>query len=241
MTVGERRPATHSTMLGWQIDWADLSVSPVAERPSRRTETAAGARPNWEQALQHYVEACISATRPRDANGAFLNRDPSLDELLCDYRTALAHLDRAIELALADGVEEVPFRYMRARLRHSAEDYAGSAEDWTVLLEIWDAQKAGRRPSLAGQPSRIHDFEAALILILSAVAADKVHGNLKWTGRGERFAEARMLLRKLRAAHFPGGRAVHRDLRDWEKRLARIEAKGGGAVELPEDNFITVE
>jgi hypothetical protein len=241
MTLGERRPASHSTMLGWQVDWTDLAVTPVADRHLRRAAHTTSVRPNWEDGLHHYVEACIAATRPRTPDGAFLNRDPNKAELLRDFRLALQHLDRAIELALADGIEEIPFRYMRARIRHSAEDYAASHEDWAVLLDIWDAQKSGRRPSCAGQPTHMHRYEAALIHMLSVATEDRLRGGMDWPERANRLAEAGDLLKAVRAEHFPQDRPVHHDLRAWEERLAKIREDGGGKAELPEDNFITVE
>jgi hypothetical protein len=242
MTLGERRPASHSTLLGWKIDWDALTASPIADRPARRTstQTAAG-RPNWEQALHHYVEACIAATRPKDANGAFLFRHPNREEEDGGYDRAIASLDRAIELALADGVEEIPFRYMRARLRHARCAYIAALDDWSILLEIWAVQKVRKPYSAVSRPSLMHPFEAALTLIQSAMTEDKVKGGPHWGGRSERLTEARKLLDELRQARFGKSNPAHPDLKAWEGRIIQMERYASRPVTLPEENFITVE
>jgi hypothetical protein len=238
MTLGERRPAAHSTLLGWQIDWNALSLMPVAVNPMRRTLAQKG-RPNWEQALQHYVQACIASTRPRDANGAYLNRARNKEETRRDTLAAIAELDLAIGLAAADAIEEVPFHYIRARLRHAAGAFAEASGDWRALLDLWEAQKARRSLPDAGQTPLIHIYEAALILTLSTATQDRLHGGMDWPGRAERIKEAKELFASVKAAHF--SKRAHRDLIAWERCLRDIEARGGASAELPDNNFITVE
>ncbi|HVO17576.1 MAG TPA: C45 family autoproteolytic acyltransferase/hydrolase, partial [Alphaproteobacteria bacterium] len=120
MTTGERRPGCQSSFTGWRVTWETLDIEPVADRPVRRTtaQTAHG-RAHWEQSLGAYIESCLAIDRPRDAKGDLLQRDPTEAE----HRAALAasegHLDRAIALAAQDRLIEVPYHYIRARIRQA--------------------------------------------------------------------------------------------------------------------------
>lgn len=242
MTLGERAPTSHATLLGWSVDWDGLAVTPVADRPVRRTERQAGVgRARWEESLSRYVAACVAVTRPRadGGDGPLLNRDPTEAEHRSNLARGVALLTEAIALAAEDGVEEIPYRHMRARLAHERGDYAVAAGDWDALLAIWRAQNGG--PAYAGPtPSLMHPYDAALALVLSVATDDLASGGTGSPERAGRLAEARALLSGLRRKHFGDGPA-HADLLGWLARIDEIETRGAAEVELPDENFITVE
>jgi hypothetical protein len=243
MTSGDRRPACHSTYLGWRVSWEPFDVVPAAERPARRTSTLANAGlTRWEESFQLYVEACIATTRPREPGGSFMARDPTGAEHEETLGRAIGLLGRAIDLAAADGVTEVPYHYMRARLRHEAGDLSGAKADWELLNRLWTDRKAA--PNEGGAAKRaplMHPYEAALVLILSSATVDLLTGTTGWQGRAERLAEARALLAKLADDTFGSGRRAHFDIAKWRKLADKIEREGARDVALPDESFITVE
>jgi hypothetical protein len=169
-------------------------------------------------------------------------RDPTGAEHEEALRRAIELLGRAIDLAAADGVTEVPYHYMRARLRHEIRDLSGAKADWDLLCRLWMDQKA---PPSEGGTARhtplMHPYEAALVLILSSTTEDLLTGPTGWPGRVERLAEARALLAQLADDTFGGGRQAHFDIAKWRKLAERIEREGARDVALPDENFITAE
>lgn len=243
VTSGDRRPACHSTYLGWRVSWEPFDVEPAAERPLRRTSTLAHASlTRWEESFQFYVEACIAVTRPKEPGGGFMARDPNDAEHEQALTRAIDLLGRAIDLAAADGVTEIPYHYMRARLRHEIGDPSGAKADWDLLFRLWTDQKAAAKDGGSATHSPLmHPYEAALVLILSSATEDLLTGTSGWQGRAERLAEARALLAKLADDTFGTGRRAHFDIAKWRKLAERIEREGALRVELPDENFITAE
>jgi hypothetical protein len=247
MTTGERRPGCQSSFTGWRITWESLDIEPVAERPLRRTAAQTGqGRSGWEQSLGAYVESCIAVDRPRDAKGDLLQRDPTAAE----HRAALAasegHLDRAIALAAQDRLIEVPYHYIRARIRQARDRHEAARADWDLLRDIWARQNG--RPSLGvtwpvGQPvvtPLVHPYEAALAHLLWVVNEDRLRKSTAWTGRADVLDLARALLDSLIRDRF-GAKPPHFDLAKWRDLADRIATEGGAKIELPDENFITIE
>ena len=87
----------------------------------------------------------------------------------------------------------------------------------------------------------MHPYEAALVGLLSTVTEDLQLGNWTWEGRASRLDEARQLFAALQRDYFPGDAPSHFDLDNWLDLLEEVRENGGGAVELPDPNFVTVE
>ena len=248
MTTGDRQPACHSTYAGWRITWEPFDLAPVADDPLRRAprpeHSESGA---WVDSLEHYVRACMAVTRPRDPDGSVLARDPTEAEQGEALDRAEALLSSAVELAAKDGIVEIPYHYMRARIRREKDDLAGARADWDLLREIWAAQTGAPRDAAAGPAQRradaplMHPYEAALVLTLSTATEDMWRGATDWPGRGDRLDQARALLRDLKRDTFGAGEPSHFGLDAWLELVGEIEEKGGREVELPDENFITAE
>jgi hypothetical protein len=223
-TIGERLPGPHASFAGFAVDWTGLDLRPVADRPLRRPETV---EPDHLRAMEAYVEAFRAMERPRDPSGKLLTRAPTMAERAAARAEALGHLDRAILLAEDAGIIEPGFRHVRARLRHEAGMFAEAAEDWANLQFLIDNPVAH---------APVHDWEAAIALILSAATEDA----LGREGARDALLERGLgFLQKVRRAHFRDTRR-HQGLADWEKVAAAIRADGAGA-ELPAIDFVTVE
>lgn len=220
MTVGDRAPGPQSAFAGFALDWGALAATPVAERPVRRAKTV---DPEFAEALGHYVTAFATLARPRGPDGAYLGRAPDAGEEAALRRAAIAALDRAIAGAEDAGLIDPAFRYVRARLRHAARDFAGAAQDWDFLRDY------GRMavPML--------DYERALIAILGA-ATDAALGRPVEPG----LAAGEALLEAAARRLFPGRQPRHKGIADWQKTIAAIRADGAGA-DLPDLDFVTVE
>lgn len=247
MTVGDRLPACHSVLAGWRIDWAGLDVQPVADRPLRRTRAyERHGRRHWEQSLQRYLMARVTETRPRGADGMLLERAVTEAEAREDLTRAEHLLSSAIQLAGEDRIVEPPYHYMRARLRHRLGRFAEAKADWDLLRGIWAKQNGSAVPAGGALPAELsfqpllHEYEAALVLTLSAVTEDRLQGGTGWIGRGRQLKEARALLRALKAAEF-GASAAHFDLERWIERINDIKNSGIADGDLPAPSFITVE
>ena len=248
MTSGDRRPGCQSTFVGWRVSWEPFEIAPVAERPLRRTTTpTAEGRPHWEQSLGRYIEACIAVTRPQDADGTLLERDPTKAEHQEALGRAEAHLDSAIELAARDGIVEVPYHYIRARIRHERRLFGPAREDWTLLRDIWARQNG--EPGLGAawpvdNPTvlpLLHPYEAALTHLLWVATEDALRESMAWDGRDQALGVARELLDRLESVRFGEGKPIHFDLVKWRKLVDKIATEGGASVELPDENFITIE
>lgn len=248
MTTGDRRPGCQSTFTGWRVSWESLDVEPVAERPLRRTTTPTGqGRANWEQSLSRYIDSCIAVDRPQDAQGNLLQRDPTSAEHQAALARAEGYLDEAIALATRDRLIEVPYHYIRARIRHARGRHDAAREDWTLLRDIWARQngKPGNGASWPVQdpavPPLVHPYEAALAHMLWVANEDSLRRAIDWPGRAEALDLARSLLDTLARERFGAGKTPHFDLAKWRALADKITAEGGSKVELPDENFITIE
>ncbi len=247
MTIGDRRPACHSHYTGWRIDWNALQLKPVTDRPVRRVLRYAGfGREQWERSLQLYVDARLAVERPLDPAGQPLRRQPDRTQQATNQARAEAALTEAIDAAAADRIVEVPFLFMRARLRHALARYTDADTDWTVLRDIWAAQTGAPRLGVAWPVDApisgpaLHAYDAALVLILSTVTADAGTGGIFWPDRAERLDQAATLLHRLRVDLF-GLRPPHFDLTGWLERIDRLRDGALADDALPAPNFVTVE
>ncbi|MEQ8356231.1 MAG: C45 family autoproteolytic acyltransferase/hydrolase [Kiloniellaceae bacterium] len=248
MTTGDRLPSPHSTYCGWQVDWEGFELSLLADPPLRRVERyQKDGRKNWEVSLERYLWARLAVSRPRDSAGALLRRRQTAAEVQKGIGGAIHLLSSAIELAAVDRLVEVPYHYMRARLRHQSGDFKGAAADWCLLRAIWAWQQ--NAPAIAADwpvpvpriMPLMHPYEAALVALLSSVTEDLRFGDTTWDGRQERLDMAQALLEEVKRDVFGAGKPAHFDLKNWLKLLAEVRAQGAAAIELPEPNFVTAE
>lgn len=243
MTLGERLPACQSTFIGWRIDWDGFDLHPVDGDPLRRTrQYADSGRANWESSFETYRSARVAFARPADANGVLLTHAPDAAERLAYAARAEALVSSAIDLAAEDGIVEVPYHYMRARLRHQLGRYAEAKADWDLLRVIWgdpvDAVWPVEAPRLR---PLLFDYEAGLVLALAVVTEDRLRGGWTWDGRAAQLQAARGLLAGLRDRLFPAGAPAHFDLVAWIDRIDAIMTRDSAGVALPDPNFVTVE
>jgi hypothetical protein len=244
MTIGDRLPACQSIYLGWRIDWADFSLMPVADRPLRRTRQFEDTgRANWESSFETYRAARVSFARPRDATGTLLSHAPDAAQQLQDTTRAEELLSTAIEQASADGIVEVPYYFVRARIRHQLGRYDAARQDWDVLRAIGgDPALTGALPIASPRVRPVlHEYEAALTLALSAITEDRLRGDWRWEGRTARLQEAQTLLAGLRERLFGARQPAHPDLLAWLARVGSMLTDDSAKVELPEPNFVTIE
>ncbi len=87
----------------------------------------------------------------------------------------------------------------------------------------------------------MHPYEAALVGLLSSVTEDLRLGNTTWEGRDARLDAARQLFAAQQTDYFGKADDAHFDLDNWLDLLEEVREQGGGAVELPDANFVTVE
>ncbi|HME24257.1 MAG TPA: C45 family autoproteolytic acyltransferase/hydrolase [Acetobacteraceae bacterium] len=244
MTIGDRLPACQSIYLGWSIDWANLAMTPVTDRPLRRTrQFDSTGRANWEASFETYRAARVAFARPRDAAGTLLSHTPDPAQQLQDTTRAEALLSEAIEQAVADRIVEVPYYYMRARIRHQLGRNDAARQDWDVLRSVYgDTGLTGALPVASPRVSPVlHDYEATLVLALSVATEDRIRADWHWEGRSARLQEAQRLLTGLRDRLFGAGLPAHFDLLAWLDRIATMSTRNSIEVELPAPNFVTVE
>ncbi|MEM7222706.1 MAG: C45 family autoproteolytic acyltransferase/hydrolase [Pseudomonadota bacterium] len=248
MTTGDASPSPHSSYAGWRVDWEAFEITPVADTPLRRTaHYVTSGRANWERSLTLYVDARLAVARPRDEVGALIARRASEDESAAHLSQAIEHLGGAIKLAAEDRIVEVPYHFMRARLRHEVGDHDAARYDWDLLRDIWDRQNGGLGLDAVWPVDAplngptMHPSEAALTLLLSTVTEDWHQESLAWPGRAERLEEAKSLLRQLKVDLFGEVNPGHFAIADWLHLLEEVAELGGQGVELPEPNFVTVE
>ena len=149
-------------------------------------------------------------------------------------------LCEAIEQAVADRIVEVPYYYMRARIRHQLGHYDAAREDWDVLRAIWRPIGALPVASPRARPV-LHGYEAALVLALSVATEDRLRGDWRWQGRRPAAGGAdRCWPGCATGCSALAGRPIS-DLLAWLDRLATMTERDSAEVELPEPNFVTIE
>jgi hypothetical protein len=224
------------------LDWANFALTPVADRPLHRTRQFENSnRANWEASFETYRAARVAFARPRDAGGALLDHAADAAQRQQDTMRAEALLSEAIGQALADRIVEVPYYYMRARVRHQLGRYDAARQDWDVLRTIW-GDPSGSLPVASPRVRPVlHEHEAALVLALPVATGDQLRADWRWNGRSARLLEAQRLLTELRDRLFGTGRPAHFDLIAWLNRIAALSTRAGSEIELPEPNFVTVE
>ncbi|MBV9812838.1 MAG: hypothetical protein JO326_08800 [Acetobacteraceae bacterium] len=247
MTFGDGRPGCDGSLVGWTIDWSKAELTPAAGGVLKRTrqyETAG--RGHWEASFDRFLAARVAIVRPCDDAGDVIDRAATDAETDAAHRNAEALLSEAIALAEQDRIVEVPYHYVRARVRHQLGDYAAAAADWNLLLGLWTAQTAhppqpvtSALGSLAIRPV-LHEYEAALCLALSTVTEDARRGARDWPGRVDRLREASNLFEAIRGRLFDG-RPAHPYLLGWIERAKTLAGPHPEQAKLPDIEFVTVE
>ena len=248
MTTGDRLPASQSIFAGFRVDWQAFDLIPVSPEPLRRTgQYERSQRKNWETSLGHYLAARMTASRPRDAGGALLRRAMTDLEKRAGHERAEIELNTAIAEAAKDSIVEIPYHYLRARVRHALGKVAEAKADWDLLRDIWAAQNGRPRLAVAGPVATprfrplMLPYEAALIQLLSTLSEDQRLGTTTWDGRRERLQEARTLLRELRDQIFGAGVPAHFALKAWLELAKRAKDEPDRPIAPPEPNYVTVE
>ena len=230
-TIGERLPGPHSTLVGFRIDWEELSAAAAG---SHVAETVP---PGMLAAMEAYIDAFAAYERPRRPDGAYFRRKPTATEMQNIRQVAIAALDRAVAKAEAAGLVDPVFRYIRARLCHEAalalaDDrrpalFERAAQDWVALRDLAEDAAVA-----------MTDWERALIFILSA-ATEAAREARAEASPAELLDRGRAHLDHVARESFEPG-APHQDIKAWRKVIAAIESEGADA-ELPEIDFVTVE
>ncbi len=248
MTIGERLPAPQSIFAGFRVDWQAFDLTPVAPQPLHRTEQyERSQRKNWEISLGHYLAARVTASRPKGADGKMLHRAMTDLEKRAGHERAELELNAAIEQAAADGIVEIPYHYMRARVRHALGKVAEAKADWDLLRDLWAAQNGRPRQGVTSPVTAprfkplMLPYEAALVQLLSTLSEDRRLGTTTWAGRHERLQEARTLLRGLRDEIFGAGGPAHFALKAWLELAKQAKDDPDRPIAPPEPNYVTVE
>ncbi|MBN8555624.1 MAG: hypothetical protein J0L93_09280 [Deltaproteobacteria bacterium] len=192
MTIGERRPASHSTFIGFHIDFANSTATPFGQKRVSRFQ----AIQNWENSLAAYSESRIQYEKD-------------------NKQQTVVDLTTAIDLAKKDGIDELPYYFMRARVQHELKNFDLASKDFEFLMQ--------RRNDL-------HPYQQALVLMYSVAASQK----LSASGQDVRLTLAEKILRDLQSQYH------HFDL---DKKLAVLKKLRSATttVELPILDFVTVE
>ena len=100
-TLAERYPATASTFVGVQIRWQQSPFFvPIGKARAQNSEQERF--PSWERSFHYYPLAYLAyEAGPKN---------------LANIQQAIGHLNQAIDLAKRDGIVDVPYHYMMARL-----------------------------------------------------------------------------------------------------------------------------
>jgi len=195
LTLGDRVPASHGHYVGVNVDW-NKGRWQMAEE-IRRNSVYDAKFHNWQSSLSEYVLAHLAYRQK-------------------NVKEARAKIQSAIALAGKDNIDDISYRYIRARLAHLDGDLAGAQRDWEWLEK---------------QPTS--DFQQGLISLYFALTlrqrgADPV-------AYGAKFESAVRLFKKAERAYFK-----HPQL----SRLIQMAENPAGEMDqnrLFEINFETVE
>lgn len=229
--LGESLPGPHSTVVGFKIDWSNLSAEAAG---LHKAETVL---PEFLAAMQAYIEAFAAYERPRQPDGSYFRRRPTAREMQNIRQVALAALDRAVSTAEDAGIEEPAFRYIRARLAHETA-LAHPEVDRQARLQEAACDWAKLRAWAEGSAVAMTDWERALIYILSA-ATEMAREQRAEVGPGDLLQKGREFLEKVAEKDLATD-ALHQDIKTWRKVAAAIDSDGADAG-LPEIDFVTVE
>jgi len=199
LSLGERRPASHSTFAGVFIDWDNWDFEVIGT--TRTTEYEA--IPNWEDSLESYTLSRMAYRR-----GAL--------------HQAELHLNRAITLAAQDDIEELPYLYIRARLRHQRGEFVQAKRDWDRLFR---------------QRQNLHIHQQTLVRLYRVAAEDKIHRRSIFNNPRERRRELKSIADRFQALN---NRWNHEDLRA-KRQLALDMRSSPTRYDLPPLDYVTVE
>ncbi|MEO0426422.1 MAG: carcinine hydrolase/isopenicillin-N N-acyltransferase family protein [Pseudomonadota bacterium] len=229
-TTGERLPGNHSQWAGVEFDFAAQKVRPALDGLSFAADTLASGR---LRALEAYVGAFEAYTRPRDAAGRYLGRDPTPAELRRLTDAAIGTLGEAIAASETEIPLDVALRYVRFRLQQGRVAKDGENQ---AVLPAEALEDAAPLIEAAGKVTApLTDWERALVL-LTAAAAAKEAGDAGLPGlraeAGQRLARAK--------ASMPDGGSAHPGFRPWEAMLEEL-GQPRRRIELPVLDWVTVE
>jgi len=196
VTMGDLRPASHSHFLGFQIDFEHLGFVPLGEKRTKAYENI----PSWERSLSYFSSARLM-----------------YDEGKFDLAVLL--LSESILFAKKDGIDELPYFFMRARVSLVKGDLKQALEDFQFL---WDRR------------TQLHPYQQSLVAMYSVISSDRSGGVLSTNEREFRLNEARRILSDLNRAY------GHFDLNKKLKFLRQITS-GQNPRKLPEIDFVTIE
>ncbi|MEM6944246.1 MAG: carcinine hydrolase/isopenicillin-N N-acyltransferase family protein, partial [Pseudomonadota bacterium] len=229
MTIGDARPGNHSTLAGFEIDWAGLGLAPVG---TLRAQTVSAA---FREALAAFVEAFRQYERPRDGAARFYGRKPTATEMRAIRAEALEALDRAVAAAENAGEMDPGFRYLRARLSHEA-GIAEAGPDRRQLLDAADADWRHLIGLIDGGAVPLDVWERARVLTLAAATA---HARGQEAEGDALIARANPEIERAARELF-GASKLHPGIKDWRRVAADIDANGA-AADLPKIDWVTVE
>ncbi len=201
LSLGDRHPASHSEFLGFEIDFETLTAYPIDQKRVHLYDDI----PHWENSLQSYSDAKLAVD----------HKYPS---------QAIFHLTKAISQAKRDGIDELPYYFMRARVFHSLKLYDKAAKDWEFLWE---------------QRINLHPYGQALIAAYSVATTDEIHRNKKTDRLAWKKERKDRLEFSETVIHWLYEKTKHFDL---SKKLKVIrDLKKSKKVSLPKMDFVTVE
>lgn len=150
-TIGDARPIPHSHFAGFGVDFAAMELKPLA---LKRVDYKL---PSWEKSIWTYYKAKAAAHEG-------------------DGKQSIELLDQAVIEAKADGIDEIPYIYMRARMLQVDGDHDRAIQDWNWL---W------------AHRSEVDKHQQALIALNGVISSDLATQALSAGERSERlgFAE----------------------------------------------------
>jgi len=112
ITLGDRRPASHSQFLGFKIDFENMNVDLIDSKRTQAYEDI----PNWEDSLAQFSSARLSYEK----HNLFLSEK---------------QVRRAIQMAKVDGIDELPYYYIHGRLLLEMERFGEALKVFDFLYQ----------------------------------------------------------------------------------------------------------
>lgn len=116
-TIGDRTPAVHGNFIGFKIDWNEFTITPKDYKRVTKFDHI----PNWEESLAYYVDAKEYADRGK-------------------VHQAINSLVTAQILAEKDGIYEIPYHYMEARMLARQKKYGQAHQKFMEIIRRGDDQ-----------------------------------------------------------------------------------------------------